>query len=121
MDGLREFLEQLKQQGTAQGRFRGLLHILIGRRLEKTDGTLISPGVTWREAARLLKRVRWDKDAVQEIGLTAAALAARDRERYWYMAITQAQVDGPAAISEAEQLSQSLQALGYQVSPGPKA
>lgn len=120
MDGLREFLEQLRQRDTAQGRFRGLLHILIGRRLETADGTLISPGITWREVARLLKRARWDKEAVRELGLEPAQLAARDREKYWYMAITQARVDAPDAVEQADQLVVLLRDLGYTVGSGPK-
>ena len=33
MDLLREFLEDLKRHGQAQGYFLGLLHLLIGRRI----------------------------------------------------------------------------------------
>src|SRR5947208_5751641 len=49
MDGLQAFLEEVRQHGLAVGNLLGLLHILIGRRITRTDGTLISPGQTWRE------------------------------------------------------------------------
>jgi hypothetical protein len=120
MDGLREFVDQLQQQAVARGRFRGLLHVLIGRRLTRADGTVVSTGLTWREVARLLKRVRWDKEAVRELGLDPAQLPARDREKYWYAAISQAQVDSPAARAAADELAAALRPLGYEVGPGPR-
>ena len=58
-------LEAVRRQGSARGQLRGLLHILIGRRIAAEDGTVISPGLTWRETAVLLKRLRWDTEAVR--------------------------------------------------------
>ena len=101
MDLLRELVTLLKEQGTTQGQFRGFLHILIGRQITLEDGTLVSSGLTWRDAAALLKRVRWDKESVRELGLEPSALPPRDRERYWYSAIAQARVDSPEAIQSA--------------------
>src|SRR5262249_33604764 len=92
MDGLREFLDDLKQQGSAQGNLLGVLNVLIGRRITTADGTVLSNGLTWRELAELLKRVRWDREAVRELGLDPDRLAPRDRERFWYQAIAQANV-----------------------------
>src|SRR5262245_22831624 len=86
MDGLREFLDDLKQRGLAQANLLGLLHVLIGRRVARADGTLVANGVTWRVLAEALKRARWDKDAVRQVGLEPGALAPRDRQRYWYQA-----------------------------------
>ena len=54
MDGLREFLDDLQQRRIATGNFLGLLHLLIGRRIERGDGALISQGCTWRMLAELL-------------------------------------------------------------------
>jgi hypothetical protein len=119
MDLLREFLEDLKRRGLVQGHFRGLLHLLIGRRLEKADGTLISQGLTWRDLAALLKRVRWEKEDVVELGLNPADLPPRDRQRYWYVAITQAQVDSPQAFQDADALAEQLTAAGYRVGAAP--
>src|SRR5947209_5462851 len=121
MDVLREFLDDLKRQGLAQGHFLGLLHILIGRRIEKADGTLIANGVSWRDLSALLKKVRWDKSAVADLGLTPAALPPRDRQRYWYMAISQARVDSEPAIRAGDLLAERLRQAGYQVGTPPGA
>src|SRR5262249_10219051 len=51
MDEVREFLSALKRHGYAQGNFLGLLHVCIGRRVQKTDGTLVCSGLTWRDLA----------------------------------------------------------------------
>lgn len=113
MDELRVFLDEVKRQGLADGHFLGLLHVLIGRRLETTTGRLLSSGLTWRAVADLLKRVRWDKDAVTELGLDPALLTPRDRERYWYQAIARARVDSPEARQQAAELASQLPPLGY--------
>jgi hypothetical protein len=119
MDSLRELLETVRARDEMRGRFRGLLHILVGRRITGADGTLISCGMTWRDAAALLKRVRWDREAVRELGLDPAQLAPRDRERYWYTAIARAGIDSPEAVADADQLVKSFQDLGYTVGPAP--
>src|SRR5271154_660976 len=99
---MRDFLDDLKEKGLAQGNLLGLLHVLIGRRIEKSDGTVVSVGQTWREAAAWLKKARWEKEAVRELGLDPDALPPRDRQRYWYAAITQAKVAGPAAVAAGD-------------------
>jgi hypothetical protein len=119
MDVLREFLDDLKRQNLAQGHFLGLLHILIGRRIEKADGTLITNGMSWRDLSAQLKRVRWDKNAVREIGLNPADLPPRDRQRYWYTAIVQAKVDSPLGTQAGDLFAQQLQKVGYVVGPPP--
>lgn len=112
---MREFLDDLKDKGLAQGNFLGLLHVLIGRRIEKADGTLISVGLTWREAAGWLKKVRWDKEAVRELGIDPAGLPPRDRERYWYTAIARARVDSPEAVAAGGRLVEALAGMSYVV------
>ena len=119
MDRLREFLDAVRQHGLAEGHFPGLLHILIGRRVTLADGTAVSAGLTWRAAAAVLKRARWNREAVRELGLNPAALPPRDRERYWYTAISQARVDSPQARAAGDQLAAQLQAAGYHVGPPP--
>ena len=121
MDRLRRLLELLQEQGTARGNLRGLLHLLIGRRLTLADGTEVSGGLTWRQAAGLLKRVRWDREAVREFGLDPEALPPRDRQRFWYTAISQAGVDTPEAAAAAQRLIPALGRLGYVVGPPPGA
>jgi hypothetical protein len=120
MDRLREFLTMLKEQGQAQGNFLGLLHVLSGRRVVAADGTVVSDGVSWREAAALLKRVRWDREAVRELGLDPKALPPRDRQRYWYQAIARTGIGSPAAVAAADRLAESLRAAGYTVGPAPR-
>src|SRR3954469_20244943 len=83
MDGAQTFLDELRQHGLVEGNVLGLLHVLIGRRVTRADGTLVSPGLTWRALADLLKSLRWNKDAVRELGLDPAALPPRDRQRFW--------------------------------------
>ena len=115
MDGLREFLEAVRQHHTAKGHFQGLLHVLIGRKITRTDGTVISIGVTWRRLSELLKLVRWDREQVRELGLEPDDLPPRDRQRYWYSAIAAARVDSAEARAAAERLIPGLAALGYKV------
>jgi hypothetical protein len=119
MDVLREFLENLKRRALWQGHFLGLLNVLIGRRLDKPDGNPIANGLTWRDVAALLKRVRWDKAAVTEVGLDPSTLPPRDRQKYWYTAIAQAHVDSPQASQAGDAFADILRQEGYQVGPAP--
>ncbi len=119
MDALREFLEDIKRQQHADGNFLGLLHLLIGRTIAKDDGSVISTGTTWRELAGLFKKLRWNKDAVRELGLEPSDLPLRDRQRYWYTAIARAKVDSEEATEAGERLADTLRDLGFQVGPPP--
>jgi hypothetical protein len=119
MDRLREFLDAVREQGLAKGRFRGLLHLLIGRRISLVDGTVISVGMTWRELAALLKKHRWDREDVRELGLDPADLPPRDREKFWYAAIARSGVVTPEASAAADALVKPLRKLGYEVGPAP--
>jgi len=121
MEQLRDFLELVRQQGVAQGNFLGLLHVLIGRRITLADGTVVSAGQSWRAVAAILKKVRWAPEAAQELPVDLTNLPPRDRERYWYMAITAARVDSAAAIQAGDRLAQSMAPLGYVIGPAPRA
>jgi hypothetical protein len=121
MDQLREFLEAVRKQKAARGRFRGLLHLLIGRRIELPDGTVVSAGMTWRDLAAVLKKLRWDREDVRELGLDPADLPPRDREKFWYVAISRAGVLSQEASASADALTEPLRALGYEVGPAPGA
>jgi hypothetical protein len=120
MDPLRQLLDSLKEGGQAGGNLLGLLHILIGRTVTKADGTPVSGGITWRELAALLKKLRWDKEAVRELGLDPADLPPRDRERFWYTAIARARVDADAAAAAGDALAEVLRDAGYEVGPAPR-
>ena len=119
MDRLREFLEVVKEQGADN--FLGLLHLLIGRKLSLADGTEVSAGLTWRDVAALLKKVRWEREAVAELGLNPDDLPPRDRERYWYLAIARAKVDSPEAQAAGERLAAAVRRAGYLIGPPPHA
>jgi hypothetical protein len=119
MDSLRELLGAIRERGAAAGRFRGLLHVLVGRTVRRADGAAVASGMTWRELAALLKRVRWDREAVRELGLSPKDLPPRDREKFWYAAIARAGLASPEALAEAEALVGELAALGYEVGPPP--
>ncbi len=119
MDGVQPFLDELRQRGLVEGNFLGLIHILIGRRITRADGSVVSPGLTWRALADILKTLRWNKDAVREVGLNPAELPPRDRQRFWYTAIAQARVDSVEAIAAGDRLAALVRPLGYIVSPAP--
>jgi hypothetical protein len=119
MDSLRELLEAVRERDIAQGHLRGLLHILVGRRISREDGTVVSSGTTWRELSALLKRLRWDREVVRELGIAPSELAPRDRERFWYTAISRGGVDAPEASADADQLIKPLADLGFVVGPAP--
>jgi hypothetical protein len=119
MDSLRELLEAVREHDLARGQFQGLLHILIGRRISREDGTLVSSGTTWRDLASLFKRLRWDREAVRELGLDPTDLPPRDRQRFWYTAISRGDIDSSAARAAAQQLIEPLKELGYVVGPAP--
>jgi hypothetical protein len=119
MDGVEKFLEELRRNGLADGHFLGLCHVLIGRRITKADGTVVSPGLTWRALAEMFKTLRWNKDAVREVGLEPADLPPRDRQRFWYTAISHAKVDSPEAVAAGDRLTALVKPLGYLISPAP--
>ena len=121
MEGLREFLEKVRQSHLVRGHFRALLHVAIGRRISKADGTVLSTGVTWRQLSELLRIIRWDKDLVREIGLNPDDLPPRDRQRYWYAAIVAARVDAFDVRALGDAYAKLVAPLGFIVGPAPRA
>ncbi len=119
MEGLREFLEAVRQNQLARGHFAALLHVCIGRRIARADGTVLSHGTTWRQLADLLRVMRWDKDLVRELGLNPDDLPPRDRQRYWLAAILAAGVDGLPARSAGDDFARRVASLGFTVGPAP--
>ncbi len=119
MDALQAFLEELKRLKVAEHHFLGMLHVLIGRKIARADGTPVSNGMTWRELAATLKKARWNKDSVKKLGLDPEQLVPRDRERFWYMAISRANVDSTAAREDGDQLATLLKKHDYIVGPAP--
>jgi hypothetical protein len=119
MDALREFLDEFRRHETARQHFLGLLHILIGRRVTRADGSAVASGMTWRELAAVLKKYRWDRKAAAQLGLDPEALPPRDRERYWYTVISRAHVDSAEAAAAADRLAEILRAKGYVIGPAP--
>jgi hypothetical protein len=119
MDRVRQFLNDVKQRDLARGKLPGLLNLLIGRRVALADGTPVSAGLTYRQLASYLKLVRWEPDAVTELGVDPKSLPPRDRERYWYQAIVQARVDSPQATAAGDALAEALREAGYEVGPAP--
>jgi hypothetical protein len=119
MDGIRELLDAVRDHRLAAGRFRGVLHVAIGRRVTRADGTVLSTGVTWRQLAGLLKDARFDKDLAREVGADPDTVSPRDREKLWYAAIALAKVDSPEARRQADELAARLKPLGFVVGPAP--
>ncbi len=121
MDGFAEFLQVVKRQHLAQGNFLGFLNVVIGRRIQTAQGEIVSTGVPWRVLAQELKKVRWDKEAVRELGLDPKGLPPRDRERYWYTAIAQAQVGSAKAFEAGDRFAEVLAQVGYVVGTPPQS
>src|SRR5215210_3682951 len=121
MDALSTLLEELKQGEQTQGNFLGFLNVLVGRRISGKGGVVISKGLSWRELSVWLKKVRWDPDQVKELGLDSDDLPPRDRQRYWYSAITRARLDSAEASKAGDQFAELLRGLGYDVGPAPAA
>ena len=119
MDALKGFFEDVKKHKHAKGSFLGFLHLMIGRRISRPDGTLISAGLSWRDLANWLRKLRWDIDDVLELGLDPDKLAPKDRERLWYTAIARAGVDTEKAAQAADRLAEVLRKLQYDVSERP--
>ena len=120
MDAVSTLLDALKKSGKTAGNLQGFLHVLIGRTITRTkDQTVVSKGMGWRELATLLKKLRWDPEAVRELGLDPHNLPPRDRQRFWYTAISHAKVDGDEARAAGEKFAAVLRGLGYEVGPAP--
>jgi hypothetical protein len=119
MDGVMAFLTDLHKHGLPGDNLLGLLHVLIGRRITGPDGTVISSGLTWRDVAGALKRVRFNPQLVRHLGLDPDELPPRDRQRFWYSAIGLARVDSPAAVEAGNRFAAAVQPVGYFVGPAP--
>jgi hypothetical protein len=119
MDEFHDFMDVIKRERYAQGNFLGLLNVLIGRRIADAQGKVISAGLTWRALAFWLKQVRWDKEAVRELGEEPRDLPPRDRERFWYHSIARAQVGSVKATQAGDRLAEALRGAGYVVGPAP--
>lgn len=109
VDTLSDFLEFVNTQGLAVGRLRGLFHICIGRTIRNNE-KIISEGVTWRELAKLLKHLKYEKSLGNEVNVDSDDLNPKDRERYWYAVIALAQPDSVTATTQAQELANRLQA-----------
>ena len=121
MEGLREFLEKVRQNHLVRGHFRALLHVAIGRRISRADGTVLSTGVTWRQLSDLLRLMRWDKELVRELGLNPDDLPPRDRQRYWYAAMVAARVNAPDTRELGDAFAKLVGPLGFVIGPAPGA
>jgi hypothetical protein len=118
MDALSTFLEKLSKSH-GKGQLLGLLNVVIGRRITAKDGTLVAAGLTWRELAGLLRRLRWDPERVRELGQDPDDLPPRDRQRYWYTAIARAHVDSAEAAAAGDRFAETLRKQGYTIGAGP--
>jgi hypothetical protein len=119
MDALQAFLEELRHLKVAEHHFLGMLHILIGRRVTREDGTPVSGGMTWRDMAAALKKARWNKESAKKLGVELEKLAPRDRERFWYLVIARAGVDSEKSRQDADKLAKLLRTHGYVVGAAP--
>lgn len=114
MEALAALLEQVRKLGLAKDNLLGFFHVLIGRTV-KAGGAVVSNGLPWRELAGWLKKLRWDTKLVAELGLDPDELPPKDRQRFWYAAITRAGVDSPQATRAGDAFAKKLETHGYQV------
>src|SRR5262245_34451046 len=119
MDDLADFLEQLKKKKLAESNFLGFLNVLIGRRISRAEAE-ISSGLGWRVLAGWLKKVRWDPEIVRQLGIDPDNLHPRDRQRYWFSAISRAEVDSAKAAEAGDRFAAALAKAGYEVGRAPK-
>ena len=119
MDRLIDFLETLRRHQLVHGQLRAIFHIVIGRTIRTSDGTVVSSGVTWRDLAKTLQLIRWDKELVRELGLVPDDLPPRDRQRYWYTAIAAAKVTAADAVVLGDRFAGLVTPFGYAVGPAP--
>ncbi len=115
-DSLESFLLKLRTQSFPHESFLGFLHVIVGGGLVSPEGHRLVSGISWRDLALLLKKVRWDPAMVRQLGVDPTKLAPRDRERFWYQAICQAGLDSPVAKKSAQRLKGWLDRFGYSVS-----
>ncbi|MBX9680280.1 MAG: hypothetical protein K2X38_16085 [Gemmataceae bacterium] len=120
MDALASLLLDLKRRGIGSDNMLGLLHIAIGRTVRRTkDNVVLSRGMAWRELSTLLKKIRWDPNSVASLGIDPESLPPRDRQKFWYAAISRTPIDSQLARESAEKLTVALRELGYEVGPAP--
>jgi hypothetical protein len=115
MDALRNFLEVLKRHRLDRGHTLGLLQTLVGRNIQSVQGSFVCRGLTWRQLAMVLKKARWPKDAVRDLHMDPASMPPRDRQQFWYTAISLARIDSEEASAAAKVLAEVLEPLGYRV------
>jgi hypothetical protein len=100
-------LAAVRRAGLAAPDLPGLLHVLIGRRVTLEDGTLVSGGMTWRQAAEALTVAGWEPPSGP----------GPSRQR-WLAEIRRAGVDSAGARAAAGRVTGRLAGLGYVVGPG---
>jgi len=112
---LESLLLKLRTQSFPHESFQGFLHVLVSGALLDSSGNRVFSGLSWRELALILKKVRWDPNMVRHLGLDPATLAPRDRERFWYQAICQSSLDSAQAKKSALRLKGWMDRYGYSV------
>ncbi len=115
MEGAKEFLEAIRNTELETSHFLAVVHILIGRKIFRIDGTLVSNGMSWRKLAELLKLIRWKEEGVIQLGAKPEELPPRDRFRYWLRAISFAPLNSTAVRNEVNALANRLKEIGYRV------
>ena len=113
-DGLRLFLDAVQRHKLAAGHLRAILVIAVGGRIE-FEGQTLSQGTTWRDLADLLKKLRWDKLQVGELGLNVKDLPPRDRGKYWYSAMSRADLGSGESSKAAAKLLPALEKIGFKI------
>jgi hypothetical protein len=66
-----------------------------------------------------LRKIRWSKQSVRDLGLDPKDLPPRDRQLYWYTVIARAGVDSAEARAAGDRLAEKLAAHGYKVGSAP--
>ena len=115
MDALIQLFDLIQTKQLANGNLLGMLNVLIGRKITGPKGNVLSSGFAFRDLAAWLKKTRWDPNHAKEIHSGTDALPPRDRQRYWFAVICQAQVDSEEAKKAGERFAAILAKEGYMV------
>ncbi|MFM7113062.1 MAG: hypothetical protein ACKO26_18140 [Planctomycetota bacterium] len=118
MDAIRTMLARVRSPGFPNDHFPGLLHLLIGKTLVDLDGNVVSRGYSWRECANMLKTARIDPELARTLDLNPDDLPPRDREKFWYVALTRFPVASEKAKTCAAALVPWMAKAGIKVAQG---
>ena len=120
MDGIREVLSVAREAGLAAGNFRGLLHIAIGRKIVRGNGTVVSTGVTWRGSPPNSNTSASTRNSSANSVPTRMRLGAAGSRTVLVLGDRPGEGRFPGGRRGGGQTGAVLRSLGYHVGPPPR-